>query len=116
MTITADDHYYAGVDLFGEKLYDQAIAAYREALALNPAFSDALHGIAQANYAKEDFVAAIAAAREILALDPNDVLAWTVISRSYQRKGMVPEAEEAAAKARILGWKKQLQAGKTAGI
>lgn len=109
MTMTADDHYFAGVDLFGEKKYDEAIAAYREALALDPNFADALHGIAQANYAKEDFDAAIAAAREILALDADDVLAWTVISRGYQRKGMVPEAEEAAAKARILGWKKELQ-------
>jgi tetratricopeptide (TPR) repeat protein len=115
MAMTADDHYFAGIDFFGEKLYDQAIAAYRQALALDPRFADALHGIAQANYAKGDFDAAIAAAREILALDPGDVLAWTVISRSYQRKAMVREAEGAAAKARILSWKKQLQDGKTGG-
>ncbi len=107
--MTADDHYFAGVDLFGERKYDEAVAEYRKALALDPRFADALHGVAQAYYAKEDFDAAIAAAREILELDPGDILAWTTISRSFQRKGMVPEAEEAAAKARIIGWKKELQ-------
>jgi hypothetical protein len=30
----------------------------------------------------------------------------------YQRKGMVPEAEAEANKARILGWKQQLKQGK----
>jgi hypothetical protein len=36
-------------------------------------------------------------------------LAWTTISRAYQRKDMIPEAEEAGNKARILGWKQQLR-------
>jgi hypothetical protein len=31
------------------------------------------------------------------------------LSILYQRKGMVPEAEAEAAKARILGWKQQLK-------
>ena len=107
--MAAEDHYYAGIDFFGEGKLDEAIAEYDRALALDPKFADALHGLAQAYYAKEDFDRAIEAARRIAALDPDDILAWTSISRSYQRKGMVPEAEEAANKARVLGWKKQLQ-------
>ena len=107
--MTAEDHYYAGVDFFGEGKHDEAISEYRQAIALDPKFSDALHGLAQAYYAKNDFDSAIAAAQQILALEPDDILAWTTISRSYQRQGLVPQAEEAGNKARVLGWKKQLQ-------
>jgi len=107
--MTAEDLYYAGVDHFGEGKLDQALAEYNAALSLDPKFVDALHGLAQAYYAREDFDNAIASARRILEIDSDDVLAWTTISRSYQRKGMVPEAEDAAGKARILGWKQQLK-------
>jgi tetratricopeptide (TPR) repeat protein len=107
--VTAEDHYYAGIDFFGEGKLDEAIAEYSRALEMDPKFADALHGLAQAYHAKEDFDRTIETARRILALDPDDILAWTTVSRAYQRKGMVPEAEEAGNKARILGWKKQLQ-------
>jgi len=104
------EHYYdQGVDLFGEGKLEEAIAAYQKALALDPTYSDALHGLAQAYYAKEDFDNSIATARRIVELDPDDVLAYTSISRACQRQGRIPEAEEAANKARVLGWKKQLQ-------
>ena len=107
--MTKEDYYYQGVDLFAEGKLEEAIAAYRKALELDPAFADALHGLAQAHYAREDFDNCIATARRILELDPNDVLAYTSISRAYQRRGMIAEAEEAGNKARVLGWKKQLQ-------
>jgi tetratricopeptide (TPR) repeat protein len=113
--MTAEDHYYAGIDLFGEGKIEQAIAEYNRALELDPKFSDALHGLAQAYHAREDFDRTIEAARRILELHPEDILAWTTISRAYQRKGMVPEAEEAGNKARILGWKQQLRDQKTQG-
>jgi tetratricopeptide (TPR) repeat protein len=111
--MTPEDHYFAGIDYFGEGKIDEAIAEYNRALGLDPKFADALHGLAQAYHAREDFDRAIEAARRILALDPDDILAWTTISRAYQRKGMIPQAEEAGNKARILGWKKELQAQKT---
>jgi len=110
---TAEDHYYAGIDLFGEGKLAEAIAEYVRALELNPQFSDALHGLAQAYHAQQDFDRTIETAQRILALDPEDILAWTTISRAYQRKGMVPQAEEAGNKARILGWKQQLREQKS---
>jgi tetratricopeptide (TPR) repeat protein len=106
---SAEDHYYAGIDFFGEGKLLEAIAEYTHALELDPKFSDALHGLAQAYHAQQEFDRSIETARRILALDPDDILAWTTISRAYQRKGMVPEAEEAGNKARILGWKQQLK-------
>ncbi|MGH9698266.1 MAG: tetratricopeptide repeat protein [Candidatus Acidiferrales bacterium] len=107
--MTAEDHYYAGIDFLGEGKIEEAIAEYLRALEIDPKFSDALHGLAQAYHARQDFDRAIEAARRIVALDPEDILAWTAISRAYQRKGMVPEAEEAGNKARVLGWKQQLK-------
>lgn len=107
--MTAEDHYYAGIDFLGEGKIEEAIAEYNRALEIDPKFSDALHGLAQAYHARQDFDRAIEAAQRIVALDPEDILAWTAISRAYQRKGMVPEAEEAGNKARVLGWKQQLK-------
>jgi tetratricopeptide (TPR) repeat protein len=112
-TQSAEDHYYAGIDFFGEGMLPEAIAEYTRALELDSKFSDALHGLAQAYHALQDFDRTIETARRILALDPDDILAWTTISRAYQRKGMVPEAEEAGNKARILGWKQQLREQKS---
>jgi len=105
----AEDHFYAGIDRFGEGKLDEAIAEYERARALDPQFTDALHGLAQAYHAKQDFDRAIETARRIVAIDPDDILAWTAISRAYQRLGKIPEAEEAGNKARILGWKKELR-------
>jgi tetratricopeptide (TPR) repeat protein len=107
--VTAEDHYYAGIDFFGEGKLDDAIAEYERAIEMDPKCADALHGLAQAYYAKEDFDRTIEAARRIIAIDADDILAWTTVSRAFQRKGMVPEAEEAGNKARVLGWKLQLR-------
>jgi Flp pilus assembly protein TadD len=52
---------------------------------------------------------AVAVAKRITELDPEDILAHTSLSVFYQKKGMVPEAEEEGNKARILGWKQQLK-------
>ncbi len=110
-----DDHYYEGVDLFSEGKLNEAIAAYHRALEEDPRYSDALHGLAQAYFAKEDFDNCIATAQRIVELDPDDILAYTSLSRAYQRKGMIAEAEAAGNKARIQGWKKQLQEKKAKG-
>jgi tetratricopeptide (TPR) repeat protein len=106
---SAEDHYYEGVDYFGARKFAEAIAEYHRALAIDPKFCDALHGLAQAYHAQQEFDRTIEAAQRILALDPEDILAWTTISRAYQRKNMIPEAEAAGNKARILGWKQQLR-------
>ena len=113
--MTAEDHYYAGIDFFGEGKLDSAIEQYNRALELDPKLIDALHGLAQAYHASQDFHRTIEAAQRILVLEPDDILAWTTISRAYQRMGMIHEAEEAGNKARVLGWKQQLREQKAKG-
>src|SRR4029453_7684897 len=43
-----DELYDRGIDLFGDGKSEEAIAAYREALAIDPGFADAWHGLAMA--------------------------------------------------------------------
>ena len=109
---SAEQHYYDALDHFAEGRHEEAVAGYQNAIAADPTFLDARHGLARAYQDMKRFDDAIAAAREIAELDPNDILAHTSLSILYQNKGMVPEAEAEANKARILGWKQQLMENK----
>jgi Flp pilus assembly protein TadD len=105
---SAEEHYDRGIDLFAEGRYDDAIAAYCEALAVDPGFVDALHGLAMAHAEKGELEAAIAAAKRITEASPDDPLGYTSLSMLYQRAGQIAEAETAANQARVLEWKQQL--------
>ncbi len=105
----AEDHYFAALDLFAEGKHEEAIAEYRKSIELDPAFTDALHGLARAYQDTGRFDEAIEISMKIAELDPNDILAHTSLSILYQKKGMIPEAEAEGNKARILGWKQQLK-------
>ena len=108
---SAEEHYYAALDLVAEGHHEQAVDEYRKALAADPAFIDALHGLSRALQDLNRLDEAIEAANRISDLDPDDVLAHTSLSILYQKKGMVPEAEAEGNKARVLGWKQQLKKG-----
>lgn len=105
----AEDHYYAALDLYADGKHQEAVGEYRRALEADSSFTEAMHGLARAYQDLQLYDDAIAAAKRIAELDKDDVLAHTSLSILYQKKGMVPEAEEEANKARILGWKQQLK-------
>lgn len=107
----AEDHYYAAIDLVADGHHDEAVEEYRKALAADPAFTDALHGLSRALQDLNRLDEAIEVSKRISELDPDDVLAHTSLSILYQKKGMVPEAEAEGNKARVLGWKQQLKKG-----
>lgn len=104
--------YDDAVDLFADDKFDEAIALYQQALAIDPKFSDAAHGLALCYKAKGDLDAAIEATMRYLHNEPEDILGYTNLSMFYQQKGMIKEAEEAGAEARRLDWKRQLKEGK----
>jgi tetratricopeptide (TPR) repeat protein len=108
-TQEAEDHYYTALDLVAEGKTAEAVEAYKKALETQPDFADAMHGLTRAYQDLEQFDQAIAVANRLAELDPNDILAHTSLSILYQRKGMIPEAEAEANKARVLGWKQQLK-------
>jgi tetratricopeptide (TPR) repeat protein len=105
----AEEHYYAALDLMGDGQLEKAAAEYRESLAADPTFTEAMHGLARALQDLQRYDEAIAVSQRIAELDPDDVLAHTSLSVLYQKKGMIPEAEAEGNKARILGWKQQLK-------
>jgi Flp pilus assembly protein TadD len=105
----AEDHYYAALDLVAEGEQERALAEYRHCLSADPSFTEAMHGMARTLQNLNRLDEAIAVAQRISELDADDVLAHTSLSVLYQKKGMIPEAEAEANKARILGWKQQLK-------
>ena len=109
----AEDHYYAALDLVVGGELERALAEYQKAVDADPTFTEAMHGLARALQDVGRLDEAITVAKRIAELDPDDVLAYTSLSVLYQKKGMIPEAEAEANKARILGWKQQLKKGST---
>ena len=100
--------YDQAYDLLCDGNTDEAIAAYKAILDIDPTYVEAVHDLAHA-YADSDRLAeAITTAQRLTELTPEDPMSFTVLSRFYQQNGMVPEAEAAAAKARMLDWKQQL--------
>lgn len=108
---TASDSYYSALDLMADGKLEEAVGAYRKSLAIDPHFTDAMHGLARALQNLQRYDEAIEVAQQIALVDPDDVLAHTSLSVLYQKKGMIEEAEAEGAKARVLGWKQQLKKG-----
>lgn len=97
---------------FVEDCFDDAVAAYLRALDEDPNYADALHALAMTYAHQEKLDDAIAVVQRLIAAAPDDELAYTSLSIFYQQKGMIAEAEEVGAKARTLGWKRQLAENK----
>ena len=110
--MTKEDHYNQGMELFAQDKLDEAAAAYLRALEEDPVYADALHALAMTYAHQEKLDQAIEFGKKLIEATPDDELAYTSLSIFYQQKGMIAEAEQIAAKARMLGWKRQLQKSK----
>lgn len=115
VTSRGDEHSQRGVDLLASGDAPGAARAFREAIAADPGHIEAHHGLIRALRDAKQFEAAIAAALALTVLTPEDPLAHTSLSIALQNAGRIPEAEAAAARARILEWKQQLAQGPNAG-
>ena len=103
------DFYKQGLLLYGQGRNEEAIEVLRKALELKPDWIDVLHTIATAQSKLGRHDEALATITRVIDLDPADPFAYTSQSIFLQRKGLVPEAEAAAAKARMAAWKKELK-------
>ena len=106
---TSEELYDQAVDCIADGQIDAAVAKYRAAVELDPKFADAWAGLSMALADKELWEEALAAAKRVVELSPDDQLGYTNVSRIYQRAGNVPEAEAWAAKGRVLDWKRQIK-------
>ena len=109
---SSEELYDQAVDCIADGKLDEAISRFKEAVALTPQFADAWEGLSMALADKELWEEAIAAAKKVVEITPDEQLGYTNVSRIYQRANNVPEAEAWAAKARVLDWKRQLKEGK----
>jgi tetratricopeptide (TPR) repeat protein len=90
-----------------------AIEGFRASLAADPDFADATHGLIHALRSAGQLDEAIAVTQRLIAVAPDDTLAHTSLSILYQQQGKIPEAEAAALRAKLLGWKQELRARPT---
>ncbi len=106
-----------GMDLLAAGLPAEAAEAFRAAIALAESQTgpmttphiEAHHGLIRALRDAGRLEQSIGAALALTALTPGDPLAHTALSICLQQAGHIPQAEAAAAKARVLEWKIQLQ-------
>ena len=101
----ADDKislYKSGLAKYGQQDFAGARADFERALALDPGFADVHHCLAHTLEKLDDLDGALAAARRAVELSPDEVLAHTSLSVICMRKGMIPEAEAAKARATEL--------------
>ena len=107
-----EDHYNQGMDHFAQDRLDDAVAEYLRALEEDPNYGDALHALAMTYAHQEKIDQAIEVGKRLIEVAPDDELAYTSLSIFYQQKGMIAEAENIAAKARTLSWRRELKQNK----
>lgn len=105
----AKTHYLAGLKHFGANRYEEAIAEYRLALAAKPDWAELYNAIATAQSKLGQLDEAVATIGRAIELNSNDAFFFTSLSIFLQRQGKIPEAEAAAAKARMISWKEELK-------
>ena len=110
--MTKEEFFEQAVDAFGEGILHEAIGLYRKALEIDPNYQDALHGLGMALFNHGSFEEAAEAAKRLIQIDSDDVLAHTSLSMIYQAQGRIEEAEKEGNVAKILGWKEELRKGK----
>jgi tetratricopeptide (TPR) repeat protein len=107
--LSAEDQYYDAIEKVANGELTEAVAAFRACLEADPDFLDAMHGLIRTLQDLGELDEAIRISLRLAEMDPEDVLVHTRLSILYQHKGMVPEAEAEALKAKLLGWKHQLR-------
>lgn len=105
----AEEHYLHGVEQLAEGKPEEALTAFEKALQCDATMLDTLHGIVRALRECGRLDEAIESAKRLITLEPEEALPHTSLSILYQQKGMIPEAEEEATRARLLDWKRQLK-------
>ena len=107
--MTKEEYFEQAVNAFGDEKLDEAIQSYKNALEIVPNYQDALHGLGMALFNGGRVDEAIVAARKLIEIDQDDILAHTSLSMFYQSQGRIEEAEKEGNVARILGWKQELR-------
>jgi Flp pilus assembly protein TadD len=101
---TADELYDEAVALRDKGDKTAAIAKLEEAVALDPSFAIGHGMLAKLFVDVAEAEKAIAHAKKVVELEPDDTFSYTALSVIYQRCGRIPEAEHAKA----IAYQKQM--------
>jgi Flp pilus assembly protein TadD len=107
--MTKEDLFEQAVNAFGDGKLDESIDLYRKALEIDPNYQDALHGLGMSLFNHARFDEAAEAAKRLIAIDSEDVLAHTSLSMIYHAQGRIEDAEKEGNVAKIMGWKQELR-------
>jgi len=88
-----------GFDLFAGGNPDGALETLKQAAAADPDYIEAWRNLAMVYGVKGMLDDAVAAARRVVEIDPDDHLGYVSLSMFLQRQGKIPEAEDAKAEA-----------------
>jgi eukaryotic-like serine/threonine-protein kinase len=99
--VQADAHYERGIELEGKMRLNDAIAAYRKAIELNPTGGQAYLRLARALETREDWPAAIAVHRKIVEVYPR-VINFVALGNALKLGGQREEARTVLRKAAEL--------------
>jgi len=106
---TAEQFCHRATDQLADGDAPSAIENFRAAIVADPGYFDAHHGLVRALRDAGRLEQSVGVALALTALTPDDPLAHTALSISLQQAGHIPEAEAAAARARVLEWRAQLR-------
>lgn len=98
-----------GLDLLAGGRAAEAARLFRAAIAADEGHVEAHHGLVRALREAGRLEESVGAALALTVLTPGDPLAHTALSISLQAGGHIPEAEAAAARAKVLEWRIALQ-------
>lgn len=100
--MTRDERYAAAEKLKDDGDLAAAVAAMETLVADEPDFALAHSALGAWCTRLERHADAVRHARRACALEPNDPFSYTALSVACMRAGMIPEAEEALARARMM--------------
>lgn len=107
----ADSLYRDGFEAFRRGDFEGAVEILSRAVDRDAKHADALRTLGMAYFRLERFAEALATGRRLVEAAPDEILSYTTLSLFLQKMGHIEEAEAAAARARLLTWKKQLREG-----
>ena len=107
--MTKEEYFEQAVNAFGDEKLDESIESYKQALAIDPNYQDALHWLGMDLFNRGRIDEAIVVAKKLIEIDQDDILAHTSLSMFYQSQGRIEDAEKEGNVARILGWKQELR-------
>jgi Flp pilus assembly protein TadD len=99
---TNEELYRQAEKLKDEGKLDEAVKKLEELTAASPDYTIAHSALAVYLGRLQRHAEAVAHAKKVCELEPNDPFSFTALSVTCVRAGMIPEAEDAKAKAHML--------------